>query len=84
VLSRFKYLKAVAKADVGAPAQWKRTRAETLTEGIGATAGKIDEIDFPSSFSAEDRAMQIESMNALKGILAVTITRAVKNKKKPD
>ena len=68
---------------MGTPAQWKRTRAETLTEGIGATAGKIDDIDFPS-FSAEDRAMLIESMNALKGILAVVITRAVKNKKKPD
>ena len=83
MLSRFKYLKAVAKADVGAPAQRKRTRAETLAEGFGATAGKIDDIDFPS-FSAEDRAMLIESMNALKGILAVVITRAVKNKKKPD
>jgi len=37
---------------------------------------------FPS-FSAEDRAMLIESMNALKAILEAAITRAVKNKKKP-
>lgn len=50
--------KAAAKADAGAPAQRKRTKAEALAEGIGATAGKIDEIDFPS-FTAEDRAMLI-------------------------
>ena len=74
--------KIAAKADAGAPAQRKRTKAEALAEGIGNTAGKIDEIDFPS-FSAEDRAMLIESMNALKDILEPAITRAVKNKKKP-
>lgn len=38
---------------------------------------------FPS-FSAEDRAMLIESVDALKGILEAAITRAVKNKKKPE
>jgi len=45
-------------------------------------ASKIDDIDFPS-FSAEDRAMLIETMNSLKDILEAAITRAVKNKKKP-
>ena len=44
--------------------------------------GKIDDIDFPS-FSAEDRAMLIETMTAMKDILEAAITRAVKNKKKP-
>ena len=79
---REKQAKAAAKDDVGAPAQRKRTKAEALTEGIGTTAGKIDDIDFPS-FSAEDRAMLIETMNAMKDILEAAITRAVKNKKKP-
>jgi hypothetical protein len=60
----------------------KRTKAEALANGISITATKIDDIDFPS-FSEEDRAMLIESMNALKGILEPAITRAVKNKKKP-
>jgi len=50
--------------------------------GIGLTAGKIDDIDFPS-FTEEDRAMLIETMNAMKDILEAAITRAVKNKKKP-
>jgi hypothetical protein len=67
-------------ADATAPAARKRTKAEALAEGIGNTASKIDDIDFPS-FSAEDRAMLIESMNALKDILEPAITRAVENKK---
>ena len=79
---RDKQAKAAAKADAGAPAQRKRTKSEALAEGIGLTASKIDDIDFPS-FSAEDRAMLIETMNALKEILEPAITRAVKNKKKP-
>jgi ParB family chromosome partitioning protein len=74
--------KAAAKADAGAPAQRKRTKAEALAEGIGSTASKIDDIDFPS-FSAEDRAMLIETMTSMKDILEAAITRAVKNKKKP-
>ena len=64
------------------PWQRKRTKAAAHAEGIGTTATKIDDIDFPS-FSAEDRTMLIESMNALKEILEPAITRAVKNKKKP-
>ncbi len=80
---RDKQAKAAAKEqETGAPATRKRTKAEALAEGIGNTASKIDDIDFPS-FSAEDRAMLIESMNALKDILEPAITRAVKNKKKP-
>jgi len=80
---REKQAKAAAKEqETGAPATRKRTKAEALAEGIGTTASKIDDIDFPS-FSAEDRTMLIESMNALKDILEPAITRAVKNKKKP-
>jgi ParB family chromosome partitioning protein len=79
---REKQAKAAAKDDASAPAQRKRTKAEALAEGIGTTASKIDDIDFPS-FSAEDRAMLIETMNAMKDILEAAITRAVKNKKKP-
>lgn len=54
--------KAAAKetTDATAPAARKRTKAEALAEGIGTTASKIDDIDFPS-FSAEDRAMLIET-----------------------
>ena len=44
--------------------------------------GNYVEIAFPS-FSAEDRAMLIETMTSMKDILAAAITRAVKNKKKP-
>jgi len=40
------------------------------------------EIAFPS-FSAEDRAMLIETMTSMKDILEAAITRAVENKKKP-
>jgi ParB family chromosome partitioning protein len=80
---REKQAKAAAKEqEAGATATRKRTKAEALAEGIGNTASKIDDIDFPS-FSAEDRTMLIESMNALKDILEPAITRAVKNKKKP-
>ncbi len=80
---RDKQAKAAAKEqETAAPAARKRTKAEALAEVIGTAASKIDNIDFPS-FSEEDRAMLIESMNALKGILEPAITRAVKNKKKP-
>jgi ParB family chromosome partitioning protein len=80
---RDKQDKAAAKADTGAPAKRKRSKAETLAERIGAAAGKIDVIDFPS-FTVEDRTMLIETMNAMKGILEEAITRAVENKKKPE
>jgi ParB family chromosome partitioning protein len=43
--------KAAAKADAGTPTTRKRTKAEALAEGIGTTASKIDDIEFPS-FSA--------------------------------
>ena len=79
---REKQAKAAAKDDAGTPAQRKRTKAEALAEGIGTTASKIDDIDFPS-FSEEDRAMLIETMTSMKDILEAAITRAVKNKKKP-
>jgi ParB family transcriptional regulator, chromosome partitioning protein len=80
---REKQAKAAEKEkESGGAVTRKRTKAEVLAEGIGNTASKIDDIDFPS-FSEEDRAMLIESMNALKEILEPAITRAVKNKKKP-
>ncbi|MDA8126436.1 MAG: hypothetical protein M0009_14785 [Deltaproteobacteria bacterium] len=75
--------RAAAKAtETGAAATAKRTKAEATAAGIDLAASKIDELDFPS-FSAEDRALLIESMNAMKEILDAAITRAVKNKKKP-
>jgi hypothetical protein len=42
-----------------------------------------DCLSFFPSFSAEDRAMLIETMTSMKDILEAAITRAVKNKKKP-
>ena len=76
--------KAAAKetADATAPAARKRTKAEALANGIGITATKIDDIDFPS-FSEEDRAMLIETMTAMKDILEAAIPRAVENRGKP-
>ena len=41
---------------------------------------KIGDLDFPS-FSAEDRAMLIETMTSMKDTLESAITRAVKNRK---
>ena len=74
--------KAAAKetADATAPAARKRTKSEALANGIGITATKIDDIDFPS-FSEEDRAMLIETMTSLKETLESAIIRAAKNKK---
>jgi ParB family chromosome partitioning protein len=80
---RDKQAKAAAKEqETGAPAPRKRTKAEAVANGIAITTGTIDNLDFPS-FSAEDRAMLIETMNSLKDMLEPAITRAVKNKKKP-
>ena len=45
-------------------------------------ASKIGDLEFPD-FSAEDRAMIIETMTSMKDALEASITRAVKNKKKP-
>jgi ParB family transcriptional regulator, chromosome partitioning protein len=59
---REKQTKAAAKDDAGAPAQRKRTKA-----------GKIDDIDFPF-FTAEDRAMLIETMNSPKDALEAAIS----------
>jgi ParB family chromosome partitioning protein len=73
---------AKENADATAPAARKRTKAEAIANGIGITATKIDDIDFPS-FSEEDRTMLIETMTAMEDILEPAITRAVKNKKKP-
>jgi hypothetical protein len=76
--------KAAAKetVDATAPVARKRTKAEAIANGIGITATKIDDIDF-HSFSEEDRAMLIETMNAMKDILEAAIPRAVENRKKP-
>jgi ParB family chromosome partitioning protein len=75
--------KAAAKdTETAAPAERKRTRAEAIVNQIGTIAGKIGDLEFPD-FSAEDRAMIIETMTSLKDTLESAITRAVKNKKKP-
>ena len=81
---REKQAKAAAKETAGAtaPTQRKRTPAEAVANSIATMASKIGDLEFPD-FSAEDRAMLIETMNSLKGILEAAITRAVKNKKKP-
>jgi hypothetical protein len=59
----------------------KRTRTEAIAHSIALTASKIDDLAFPS-FTAEDRAILIEAMNALKDILEPAITRAVNNRGK--
>ena len=69
-------------ADATAPTQLKRTRAEAIVNSIAMTASKIGDLEFPD-FSAEDRAMIIETMTSMKDTLEAAITRAVKNKKKP-
>ena len=76
--------KAVAKetADAAAPTQRKRTRAEAIVNQIGVIASKIGDLEFPD-FSAEDRAILIETMTSMKDTLEAAITRAVKNKKRP-
>jgi ParB family transcriptional regulator, chromosome partitioning protein len=74
---------AEKESDDGAtPVQRKRTRAEAVANGIGLMVNKIGDLEFPD-FSAEDRAMLIESMTALKDTLEAAITRAVNNRKKP-
>jgi len=86
MLTKFRqYREQQAKAaarDSAAPAERKRTKAEAkaLVNDIGLMVSKIGDLDFPS-FSAEDRAMLIETMTALKDALEAAITRAVKNKK---
>ena len=79
---REKQAKAAAKEEEAAPAAQKRSKAESLANTISIAASKIGEIEFPD-FSAEDRAMLIESMNSLKDALDEAIPRAVKNQKKP-
>jgi ParB family chromosome partitioning protein len=79
---RDKQAKLAAKEQEAAPAARKRTKAESLANTIGSAASKIGDIEFPD-FSAEDRAMLIESMNSMKETLDEAIPRAVKNKKKP-
>jgi ParB family chromosome partitioning protein len=74
--------KAKETADAVAPAQRKRTRAETISNSIGMTAGKIGDLEFPD-FSKEDRTMIINAMTSLKETLDEAMPRAVKNKKKP-
>ncbi|MCX5820131.1 MAG: ParB/RepB/Spo0J family partition protein [Deltaproteobacteria bacterium] len=69
-------------ADATAPTQRKRTRAEAVVNSIAMMASKIGDLEFPD-FSAEDRAMLIETMTSMKDTLEAAITRAVKNKKKP-
>jgi ParB family chromosome partitioning protein len=65
-----------------APGQRKRTQAEVISGGIGATANKIGDLEFPD-FSEEDRTMIIESMNFLKETLDEAIPRAISNRKRP-
>jgi ParB family chromosome partitioning protein len=65
-----------------APTQRKRTKAESIVNSIGIMASKISDLEF-TDFSAEDRAMIIETMTSMKDALEEAIPRAVKNKKKP-
>jgi len=69
-------------ADATAPTQRKRTRAEAIVNSIAMTASKIGDLEFPG-FSAEDRAMIIETMTSMKDTLDEAIPRAVENRKKP-
>jgi len=71
----------IAARDAAAPSERKRTKAEAVANGIGVMVSKIGDLEF-SSFSAEDRAMLIETMTSLKETLESAITRAAKNKKK--
>jgi hypothetical protein len=63
------------------PPPRKRTRTEAIAHSIARTASKIDDLAFPS-FTAEDRAILSEAMNALKDILEPAITRVVNNRGK--
>ena len=80
---RDKQARAAAKEqEAGTAPARKRTKAESLAEGIGVMASRIGEVEFPD-LSEEERAMLIESMNSLKDTLDEAIPRAVQNKKKP-
>jgi ParB family chromosome partitioning protein len=72
---------AKENADAAAPKQRKRTRTEALVNGIAMMATKIGDLEFPD-FSAEDRAVMIETMTSMKDTLEAAITRAVRNEKK--
>jgi len=72
--------KSKETAASAAPAQRKRTRAEAIANQIGVMVSKIGDLEFPD-FSAEERAMLIETMTSMKDTLEAAITRAVKNKK---
>ncbi|MDA8126837.1 MAG: hypothetical protein M0009_16835 [Deltaproteobacteria bacterium] len=74
--------KAAAKEGQAAVPMRKRTKAEAIANSIAMMAEKIDDLEFPD-FTAEDRTLLIDAMNAFKEILDPAITRAVKNKKKP-
>jgi len=69
-------------AAAAAPAPRKRTRAESIVNNMGIMVSKIGDLEFPD-FSAEDRAMIIETMTSMKETLEAAITRAVNNEKKP-
>jgi hypothetical protein len=74
--------KAAAKGtEAAAPAERKRTRAESLVNNIGIWSSKIGDLEFPD-FSKEERTSIIDAMNSLKETLDEAIPRAVKNKKK--
>jgi ParB family transcriptional regulator, chromosome partitioning protein len=72
---------AKLNGDDAAPGPRKRTKAEVVANNIGIMVSRIGGLAFPS-FSADERAMLIESMTSLRDTLDAAITRAGESKKK--
>jgi hypothetical protein len=70
------------QAGAAAPAERRRTGAESLANSIGVMAAKIGNLEFPD-FTQEQRTSLIDAMNSLKDALDEAIPRAVRNQKKP-
>jgi ParB family transcriptional regulator, chromosome partitioning protein len=73
---------AAKETDAAAPAERKRTRAESLVNNIGIWSSKIGDLEFPD-FTKAERTSIIDAMNSMKETLDEAIPRAVKNQKKP-
>ncbi len=87
MLTRFrKYREQQAKiASHQAPtrtATRRRTRAEALVNGLGALERRIADLAFPA-FTAEERDLIVQTMNALKETLDEALERAKQGGKPP-
>jgi ParB family chromosome partitioning protein len=69
---------AIEAGNAAAPVQRKRTRAESVANRIGEMVNKLGDLTFPE-FTAEERAMLVASMTALKETLEAAIGRLARS-----